>query len=111
MSNEINKKLEAISQIGSNIREQLNGQNKNEMGSLVNKAFIFGGAALILVWVFSKIFRKPDEDSKRKKKKKNNSLIFDLVKDQLGIIILALFRKQIFQLLKDLKLIDEKENI
>lgn len=111
MSNEINKKVEEIKELGSSLKEQMNGQDQNDAISLINKAFIVGGSALLLAWLFSKLFRNTQEGTKKKKKKKGNSLIFDLVKDQMGIIILALFRKQILQVLKDFKLIDEKEDL
>jgi len=113
MNDEINKKVEEIREAGASLKKHLNGQDKIDSISLINKTFIIGGAALLLVWFFSKLFQRPVEDvkKKKKKKKKRNSLIFDLVKDQLGIIILALFRKQIQQILRDFKLIDEKEDI
>jgi di/tricarboxylate transporter len=114
MSKQINKKAAEIKELGANIKQALRGEGDIDTQEVLKKTALVGISALIVFWLISKLFRKTGNESvpeKKKKKKKDDSMVFDMIKQQIGIIILAIFRKHILKLLKEYKLIDEKEDI
>jgi di/tricarboxylate transporter len=115
MSNQINKKVEEVKNLGANIKETLLGEGEIDAQDVIKKAAVAGIAAILVFWLVSKMFGKSDKDDKfalkKKKRKKNDGVMFDLIKHQVGVILLAIVRKHVNKWLHEQKLIDEKENI
>jgi hypothetical protein len=112
MSNQINQKAAEIREIGANIKAALGGDGEIDV-QLLKKAALIGGTVLILLWLISKIFSKSSQEAlpAKKRKKRKDSMLYDMIKQQIGILLLAIFRKQILKLLKEHKIIDEKEDL
>jgi di/tricarboxylate transporter len=113
MSNKINKKAAEIKELGANIKQALRGEGDIDTEEVMKKAALVGISALFIIWLFSKIFGKKRNDVpiKKKKKKKDDSVVFDLIKQQIGLIILAIFKKHVVKLLKEHKILDEEDDL
>ena len=110
MSNQIRKKAEEVKEIGTSIKHTLKGDTDIEILDIAKKVALASGAAIVVYWFISGLFSSKSKSSSGKKKQKDNSLLFGLVKQQLGVFLLAIFRKQITQWLKEHKLIDEENS-
>lgn len=109
MSNEIDKKAEEIKELGANIKETLMGNDETDQEDFLKKAAVAGIAAIFVFWLIAKILKPSREETgKKKKKKKKDSMMFSLIKQQLGLIILAVIKKEVDKWLKGQNATDTK---
>lgn len=117
MEDSLNKKAEELRELSNNIKETLDGDADFEIDleELARLALIAGGAALVLYWLARMIFSGSGEEQKPKKKvkasRKKDSYISRLVKEQVLLILLAVFKKKILPRLEEFNLKDEKESL
>ena len=119
MNERIEKKVEEIKEISSDLKNILNQddhllkENENDL----YKTILFIGLSFFFIMMVLKLLlgkkkkTKSDADKVNKTKKSKDSYLIGLIKEQIALFLIATAKRKIFELLERLEIIDEKQHL